>query len=133
MALAVRWAHRSSGFLYLGLWSLAAINVRVFALIALIMTPMASLPALAALVAALRDVARRDVHPLVALLMNAIIIPFTPQSTLREPLGMAALHRRSGGSSPRLGAYRRSRRALNYSLLWIATLALAVNESQLPS
>jgi hypothetical protein len=31
------------------------------------------------------------------------------------------------------GAYRKSRRALNYSLLWIATLAFAVNESQLPA
>jgi hypothetical protein len=31
------------------------------------------------------------------------------------------------------GAYRKSRRALNYSLLWIATLVLAINEPQLPA
>jgi hypothetical protein len=31
------------------------------------------------------------------------------------------------------GAYHQSRRALNYSLFWIATLALAANESQLPA
>ena len=119
---------------YRGLWSLAAINVRAFALIALIVTPMALLPALAALVAALRDVARRDVHPLVCvLLMNALIIPFTPQSTLREPLGMLRFIVGLVAAVLAWGAYRKSRRALNYSLLWIATLALAINESQLPA
>jgi len=119
---------------YRGLWSLAAINVRAFALIALIITPMALLPALVALVAALRDVARHDVHPLVCvLLMNAIIIPFTPQSTLREPLGMLRFIVGLVAAVLAWGAYRRSRRALNYSLLWIATLAFAVNESQLPA
>jgi hypothetical protein len=30
------------------------------------------------------------------------------------------------------GALRRSRRVLNYSLLWLATLALLINESALP-
>jgi len=119
---------------YRGLWSLAAINVRAFALIALIITPIALLPALVALVAALRDVARRDVHPLVCvLLMNALIIPFTPQSTLREPLGMLRFIVGLVAAVLAWGAYRRSRRALNYSLLWIATLAFAVNESQLPA
>jgi len=118
---------------YRGLWSLAAINVRAFALIALIVTPMALLPSLVALVAALRDVARRDVHPWVCvLLVNALIIPFTPQSTLREPLGMLRLIVGLVAAVLAWGAYRRSRRALNYSLLWIATLAFAVNESQLP-
>ena len=119
---------------YRGLWSLTAINVRAFALIALIMTPMALLPALAALVAALRDVARHDVHPLVCiLLINALVIPFTPQSTLREPLGMLRFIVGLVAAVLAWGAYRRSRRALNYSLLWIATLALAANESQLPA
>ncbi len=119
---------------YRGLWSLAAIDARALAIIALIVTPMALLPALAALVAALRDVARRDIHPLVCiLLVNALIIPFTPQSTLREPLGMLRLTVGLVAAVLAWGAYRKSRRALNYSLLWIATLALAVNESQLPS
>ncbi len=119
---------------YRGLWSLAAINVRAFALIALIVTPMALLPALAALIAALRDVTRRDVHPLVCILLtNALIIPFTPQSTLREPLGMLRFIVGLVAAVLAWGAYRKSRRALNYSLLWIATLALAANESQLPA
>jgi len=101
---------------------LAAVNTRAFALIALIMIPM-RFTGLVALIAAVRDMARRDVHPLVcSLLMNALVIPFTPQSTLREPFGDAALYRGAGGRRHPVGAYRKSRRALNYSLLWIATL-----------
>jgi hypothetical protein len=119
---------------YRGLWSLAAVNGRAFVLIALIVAPMALIPALVALVAALRDVARRDVHPLVCvLLVNALVIPFTPQSTLREPLGMLRLIVGLVVAVIAWGAYHRSRRALNYSLFWIATLALAVNESRLPA
>jgi len=118
---------------YRGLWSLAAINARAFALIALIVAPIALLPGLAALVAALRDLARRDVHLFVCiLLVNALVIPFTPQSTLREPLGMLRFIVGLVAAVIAWGAYRPSRRALNYSLLWIATLALAINESQLP-
>jgi len=119
---------------YRGLASLAAVNTRAFALIALIMIPMALLPGLAALIAVLRDLARRDVHPLVcSLLMNALVIPFTPQSTLREPLGMMRFIIGLVAAVILWGAYRKSRRALNYSLLWIATLVLAINESQLPA
>jgi hypothetical protein len=118
---------------YQGLWSLGAINVRAFALIASIVIPMALLPALASLIVALRDVIRRDVHPLVCiLLVNALVIPFTPQSTMREPLGMLRFIVGLVVAVVAWGAYRQSRRALNYSLFWIATLALAINESQLP-
>jgi hypothetical protein len=91
------------------------------------------LPALAALIAAGRDLWRGDVHPLVCiLLMNALVIPFTPQSTMREPLGILRLIVGLVAAVVLWGAYRKSGRALNYSLLWIATLVLAINESQLP-
>jgi hypothetical protein len=119
---------------YRGLWSLASVNARAFALIALIMIPMALLPGLVALVVTLRDMVRCDVHPLVcSLLMNALVVPFTPQSTLREPLGMLRFIVGLVAAVILWGAYRKSRRVLNYSLLWIATLALAINESQLPA
>jgi hypothetical protein len=95
---------------------------------------MALIPALAALVAVLRDMVRGDIHPFVCvLLLNALVIPFTPQSTMREPLGMLRFAVGLVAAVLMWGAYRRSRRALNYSLLWVATLALAVNESQLPA
>ncbi len=118
---------------YRGLWSLAAINVRALVLIASIVIPMALGPGLAALIAALRDLIRRDGHPLVCvLLVNSLVIPFTPQSTLREPLGMLRLIVGLVAAVIVWGAYRRSRRALNYSLFWIATLAFAIQEGQLP-
>ena len=118
---------------YRGLWSLAAINVRAFALIALIVTPMALLPALAALIAAARDMLRGDFHPLVCiLLMSALVIPFTPQSTMREPLGMLRFIAGLVAAVVAWGAYRKSSRALNYSLFWMVTLVFAINESQLP-
>jgi hypothetical protein len=66
------------------------------------------------------------------LLVNALVIPFTPQSTLREPLGMLRFIVGLVAAVILWGAYRKSRRALNYSLLWIATLVFAVNESKLP-
>jgi hypothetical protein len=118
---------------YQGLWSLPAPNARVLALFVVIIS-MALLPALAALIVALRDVIRRDVHPLVCiLLVNALVIPFTPQSTMREPLGMLRFIVGLVAAVITWGAYRKSRRALNYSLLWITTLVLAINESQLPA
>jgi hypothetical protein len=119
---------------YRGLWSLAAIDRLAFTLISLVVAPAALIPALAALVAVLRDMVRGDLHPFVCvLLLNALVIPFTPQSTMREPLGMLRFAVGLVAAVLVWGAYRRSRRALNYSLLWIATLALAVNESQLPA
>ena len=52
---------------------------------------------------------RRDVHPLVCvLLMNALVIPFTPQSTLREPLGMLRFIVGLVAAVIDVGAYRRS-------------------------
>jgi hypothetical protein len=120
---------------YRGLWSAAGIGGRAFAPIALLVTAMALLPGLAALIAALRDVmARHDVNPLVCiLLVNALVIPFTPQSTMREPVGMVRFIVGLAVAVIAWGAYHQSRRALNYSLFWIATLALAANESQLPA
>jgi hypothetical protein len=118
---------------YRGLWSLELSNLKVAALIVLAIS-MALLPALLALVVALRDVLQGDRHPFVCvLLINALIVPFTPQSTMREPLGMARLIVGLVAAVILWGAYRKSRRALNYSLLWIATLVLAINESQLPA
>lgn len=108
-------------------------NVRAFALVGLIVAPRALLPGLAGLVAALRDLARRDVHPLVCvLLINALVIPFTPQSTMREPLGLLRVIVGLVVAVITWCVYRQSRRALNYALLWSATLVVAFNESQLP-
>lgn len=112
-----------------GWWSIAAIDGSAFAVISLIMLPMAIAPALLGLWAALRDFARRRLDlPAWLLFFNAAIVLFTPQSTFREPLGMARLIAGLVASALMYAAARGSRRGLNYSLLWISTLALALNE-----
>jgi len=105
----------------------------VFALLAAIMIPLAVIPALISLWIAGRDVWRRIVDiPMALLLLNALLVLITPQSTFREPLAMARYIVGLIVAVLVYAASRRSTRALNYSLLWMFTLALALNESQLP-
>jgi ABC-type Fe3+-siderophore transport system permease subunit len=66
------------------------------------------------------------------LFFNAIVVLFTPQSTFREPLAMTRFVVGLIAASLIYAAARKSRRGLNYALLWIFTLGLALNESQLP-
>jgi hypothetical protein len=116
-----------------GLWSIALLDVRVFALLAAIMIPLAVIPALLSLWATGREALRKIVDiPMAILLLNALLILITPQSTFREPLAMARYIVGLIAAVLIYAAARRSKRALNYSLLWMFTLALALNESQLP-
>jgi hypothetical protein len=116
-----------------GLWSLAFLDLRVFALLAAIMIPLAVIPALISLWVTGRDAARHMIDiPMVLLLLNALLILITPQSTFREPLAMSRYIVGLIAAVLTYAASRRSKRALNYSLLWMFTLALALNEAQLP-
>jgi len=116
-----------------GLWSIAAIDWRVFFLIAAITLPMAVVPALIGLWVSIRDGLRGRIDlPMALLLVNAAIILFTPQSTFREPLAMARFVVGLIAAALMYAAARRSKRGLNYALLWMFTLGLALNESQLP-
>ncbi len=116
-----------------GWWALASIDLAAFALISLVMLPMAIVPALLGVWAAVRDFARRQIDlPALLLFVNAGVVLFTPQSTFREPLGMARFVVGLVASTLIYAAARRSTRGLNYALLWIFTLVLALNESSLP-
>jgi hypothetical protein len=116
-----------------GWWSLAAIHLGAFAVISLIMLPMAIIPALLGLWCSLRDFVRRHFDlPALLLFTSAVAILFTPQSTFREPLGMARFVVGLVAATLIYAASRQSKRGLNYALLWIFTLALALNESSLP-
>lgn len=116
-----------------GLWSLAYLDVRVFLLLAVIMIPLAVIPALLSLWAAGRQVWRRVIDiPTMVLLLNALLVLITPQSTFREPLAMVRYIVGLMSAVLLYAASRHSRRALRYSWLWVFTLALALNEAQLP-
>ncbi len=116
-----------------GLWSIAAIDGRVFLLIAAITLPLAVIPMLIAFRLVWHD-ARTKKFDLAAalLLLNAFIILFTPQSTFREPLAMARFVVGLIAATLTYAAARKSKRGLNYALLWMFTLGLALNEAQLP-
>lgn len=116
-----------------GLWSLAMLDLRVFALLAAVAIPMAVLPALIGLWQVLKDARRRVFDlPMGLLLFNAAVVAFTPQSTFREPLALARFVAGLIAATLTYAAARRSQRGLRYAQLWMFTLGLALNESQLP-
>jgi hypothetical protein len=116
-----------------GLWSLAFLDLRVFLLLAAIAIPLAVLPALISLWIAARQMWQRVIDvPTTVLLLNALLVLVTPQSTFREPLAMARYIVGLMAAVLTYAASRHSRRALRYSWLWVFTLALALNEAQLP-
>jgi hypothetical protein len=116
-----------------GLWSLAFLDLRVFLLFAAIMIPLAVIPALISLWVAGRQMWRRVIDiPTLVLLLNALLVLITPQSTFREPLAMARYIVGLMAAVLLYAAARHSYRALRYAWLWVFTLALALNEAQLP-
>lgn len=118
---------------FAGLARVAATSPPAFRLLLAIEGPLFVLPTLWALYASARDLARGLAHPWVTvLLVQAAALPFLPFSTWREPLAMARLAAGLVAATLLYGALRRSQRVLNYSVLWLATLALLVNESALP-
>ena len=120
-------------FPFAGLLRVATMSWPAFWLLLAIEGPLFVLPAVWALIVSARDLLRGRWHPWVAiLLVQAAVLPFLPFSTWREPLAMARLAVGLVAATLLYGALRRSRRVLIYSLFWLATLALLVNESALP-
>ncbi len=116
-----------------GLWSIGFIDIRLFWLFAAIMLPMAVIPALMGLWHTIRDAAHKVIDlPTSLLFFNATVVLVTPQSTFREPLAMARYIVGLVAATVIYAAARRSKRGLNFALLWMFTLGLALNESQLP-
>ncbi len=118
---------------FAGLLRVATVSWTAFGLLLLVEGPLFLLPTVWAVAVTLRDLRRGRRHPWVTLLLaQAAILPFLPFSTWREPLAMARLTVGLVAAVLLYGAQRRSRRVLNMSLLWLATLAFLVNESHLP-
>ena len=102
---------------------------QAFALFALIMVPLAVLPSLWGLWASARDIYRRQWHPRTcALLANALEIPFLPFSTFREPLAMLRFLSPLVAMTILFGGLKRSRRALTYSLFWLASVVFLLKD-----
>jgi hypothetical protein len=140
-ALLVRWFGTSGlatgGYLatpleaipYMGLWRVASFSVPAFLLLLAIFGPMVVLPSVWGILTAVRRLWSRDFAPLVLILgANAGFLALTPFSTFREPLGLIRLATGLVLATVLYAAESRSRRVLNYTLLWLAALALAVRE-----
>ncbi len=116
-----------------GLWSVGQISMPALELLALIMVPLVVIPSLLSLWAAGRDLLRGRWHPLTTMLLtNALVMLFLPQSTYREPLAMLRLTAGLMIATILFGARKRSRRILNYTLLWNATLIFLTKEGTPP-
>jgi hypothetical protein len=76
-----------------------------------------------------RDICRRQWHPRTfALLTNALVIPFLPFSTFREPLAMLRFLAPLVAMVVLFGGLKRSRRVLMYSLLWLASAVFLLKD-----
>lgn len=118
---------------FAGLLRTAAVSWPIFWQLLAIEGPLFVAPTVWALVASGRDLLRGRRHPWVTVLLaQAAVMPFLPFSTWREPLAMARLATGLVAATLLYGTLRRSRRVLTYSLIWLATLALLIDESQLP-
>jgi hypothetical protein len=118
---------------FAGLFRIATVSWAAFWFLLAVEGPLFVLPTVWALTTSVRDHLRGRLHPWATLLMvQAAVLPFLPFSTWREPLAMARLATGLVAATLLYGAWRHSRRVLNFSVAWLATFALLVNESQLP-
>jgi hypothetical protein len=118
---------------FAGLVRTTADSWRAFWILLSIEGPLFVLPTVWGLFASGRDLLRGRQDPwTIQLLAQAAVLPFLPFSTLREPLAIARLTIGLVSATLLYGTLHHSRRVLNYSFAWLATLALLVNESQLP-
>ena len=116
-----------------GLLRVATVSRPAFWLLLAVEGPLFVLPTLWALGTTARDHLRGRLHPWATLLLvQAAVLPFLPFSTWREPLAMARLATGLVAATLLYGALRHSHRILTFSLAWLATIALLINESQLP-
>ncbi|MGQ0604802.1 MAG: hypothetical protein ACT4QE_24235 [Anaerolineales bacterium] len=115
---------------YMGLWRIGQFGWQPLLLFALLYLPIAVLPSVWGVVESARRLANREwTLPVLALLPNAAIFAFTPFSTYSEPLGLVRLVCGLVLAVLLFGAQVRSRRVLNYSLLWIVMLVMLLNET----
>ena len=118
---------------YRGLWSVGGVDMRALALLALVAVPLAVIPSLLSLWVTAKELWQRRWHPMTTMLLaNALVLLFLPQSTWREPLAMLRLTTGLVVAAINFGATKHSRRILNYTLLWLASLVFLTKEGPTP-
>jgi hypothetical protein len=112
-----------------GLIHVAQTSMSVFLLLALILGPTVLWPVVWALFSSVKNLlAGRWRLWTLALGLNALVILFLPTSTFREPLAIVRFTGPLVALTILHSAQIHSRRALNYSYLWLATLILLLKD-----
>ena len=113
-----------------GVWRiLAEKGATVLIVFLLFLGPWVMFPSIWGIIASVRQLFARNRHPYVwALGVNAIIIPFTPFSTFREPVAMFRFCTGLVLATLLFGGLTKSHRALNYSWFWLAMLVFLVRD-----
>jgi hypothetical protein len=105
---------------FMGLLRIGAYSRVLLAAMAVVFIPAVALPSLWGMWQGLRSWRARERGPVaLGLLLNALIIPFLPFSTFREPGGMLRFACGLVLAVLLYAARYQQRRALNYSFLWI--------------
>jgi len=118
---------------FMGLWRVAPVSLKAFALLLMIEGPFFVLPAVWAFVASIRRMwhGRRSLWVTI-MFVQAAVLMFLPFSTWREPLAITRLASGLVFSVLLYGAWVHSRRIPNYCMFWLTTLVFLVNETSLP-
>lgn len=114
---------------FMGAWRILPLNPTVFVVFLLFLGPWFMFPSVWGIIASAREVFRRNWHPYVwALGANAAIVPFTPFSTFREPVAMIRFICGLVLATLLFGGLMKSKRALNYSWLWLAMAVFLIKD-----
>lgn len=103
-------------------------SFRVFLVFALLLIPAVIVPTLWGVWQAIRDMLQKRTDEYTWLLIaNAVVMPFVPFSTYREPLGILRFIVGLVICVLIYAAARHQKRVLRYSTLWLVLLAIVVN------
>ena len=116
-----------------GWWALLEFDLGTFLFMSLLLVPLAILPSVLGLGAALKAWSGRDFHPAVfALAFQGAVFLFLPSSNMLDPLGVSRFVIGLITALLTFGAHRGSKRVLMYAQVWMLFLAFLISDSILP-
>jgi hypothetical protein len=116
-----------------GWWALLRHDMGAFLFVSALIFPLAILPSLLGLGAALRAFFGKDYHPAVfSLMLQGAVFLFLPSSNMLDPLGVSRFIIGLIAALLIFGAYRGSRRVLLYTQVWMLFLVFLISDSFLP-
>ncbi len=116
-----------------GWWALLSHDIGAFLFVSVLILPLAILPSLLGLGAAVRAILQRAYHPAVfALALQGAVFLFLPSSNMLDPLGVSRFIIGLITALLTYGAYRGSKRVLLYTQVWMLFLVFLISDSILP-